>query len=222
MERTENLGGGRRAQLLTELAAELESRDPFTHGHSRRVAHHATMIAVRLGLSAGEIVTVRAAAALHDVGKINTPACRALQAGPTQAGGVRPDHAPSRGWGRDRRHSGRPGADCDGPSPPRAARWNWLPGRPGGQRYSPRGSDHRRRRHVRCDHLDACLSARQDAREGDGDPRGAGPGSARSRRGERLQGLLQREPSTPAVAPPGRAGPRQGPTLNPQSARGLA
>jgi putative nucleotidyltransferase with HDIG domain len=73
MEPGDNLSGGRRAELLSELAAELESRDPYTHGHSRRVAHHATMIAVRMGLSAAHIVTIRAAAALHDVGKINTP-----------------------------------------------------------------------------------------------------------------------------------------------------
>ena len=82
MERSVNLSEGRRAQLLTELAAELESRDPYTHGHSRRVAHHATMIAVRLGLAPGEVVTVRAAAALHDVGKINIPRAVLNKPGP--------------------------------------------------------------------------------------------------------------------------------------------
>lgn len=64
---------GRRAELLAELAAELESRDPWTHGHSRRVAHHAAMIAVRMGLPKRQVRIVRAAAELHDVGKINTP-----------------------------------------------------------------------------------------------------------------------------------------------------
>lgn len=63
----------RRAELLSELAAQLESRDPYTHGHSRRVARHAVIIAVRLGLAELQVATVRAAAALHDVGKINTP-----------------------------------------------------------------------------------------------------------------------------------------------------
>lgn len=82
MDETDDLSEGRRAQLLTELAAELESRDPYTHGHSRRVAHHATMIALRLGLAPGEIVTVRAAAALHDVGKINTPRAVLNKPGP--------------------------------------------------------------------------------------------------------------------------------------------
>jgi HD-GYP domain-containing protein (c-di-GMP phosphodiesterase class II) len=68
-----DLTRGRRAQLLSELAAELEARDPYTHGHSRRVARHAVVIAIRMGLSEHQVATIRAAAALHDVGKINTP-----------------------------------------------------------------------------------------------------------------------------------------------------
>src|SRR5579859_4159881 len=68
-----DLSRGRRAELLTQLASELESRDPWTHGHSRRVAYHATMIASRMGLSDGQVRLLRAAAELHDVGKINTP-----------------------------------------------------------------------------------------------------------------------------------------------------
>lgn len=68
-----DLSRGRRAELLTELASELEARDPWTHGHSRRVAHHAAMIAARMGLPDREVRVVRVAAELHDVGKINTP-----------------------------------------------------------------------------------------------------------------------------------------------------
>jgi HD-GYP domain-containing protein (c-di-GMP phosphodiesterase class II) len=68
-----DLTQGRRAELLSELAAELESCDPYTHGHSRRVARHAVIIAVRMGLGERQVAVIRAAAALHDVGKINTP-----------------------------------------------------------------------------------------------------------------------------------------------------
>jgi|SRR5579875_2262452 len=64
---------GRRAKLLAQLAAELEARDPWTHGHSHRVARHAAAIAERMGLSERRVRIVRAAALLHDVGKINTP-----------------------------------------------------------------------------------------------------------------------------------------------------
>lgn len=72
-EDSADLTRGRRAQLLSELAAELEARDPYTHGHSRRVARHAVVIAIRMGLGEHHVATIRAAAALHDVGKINTP-----------------------------------------------------------------------------------------------------------------------------------------------------
>ncbi len=73
-----NLSGGRltheqRAGLLTQLASALEARDPYTHGHSRRVARHASNIAKRMGLSAEEVAKIRTAGVVHDVGKVNTP-----------------------------------------------------------------------------------------------------------------------------------------------------
>lgn len=73
-----NVPGGRltdeqRADLLTRLASTLEARDPYTHGHSRRVARHSSNIARRMGLSAEEVAKVRTAAAMHDVGKVKTP-----------------------------------------------------------------------------------------------------------------------------------------------------
>lgn len=63
----------RRVQLLEDLAAALEARDPYTHGHSRRVARHASMIAKRMGLGRDQVARIRTAAAVHDVGKIETP-----------------------------------------------------------------------------------------------------------------------------------------------------
>ncbi len=62
-----------RAKLLERLVAGIETRDPYLHGHSRRVARHAWMIARRMGLPRAEIARIRTAAAIHDVGKINTP-----------------------------------------------------------------------------------------------------------------------------------------------------
>ncbi len=59
--------------LLERLAGALEARDPYTHGHSRRVARHAEAIAKRLGMADAEISRVRTAAAIHDVGKVKTP-----------------------------------------------------------------------------------------------------------------------------------------------------
>lgn len=62
-----------RAALLRRLSALLEARDPYTHGHSRRVARHAERIAREIGLSGDQVAKIRAAALVHDIGKINVP-----------------------------------------------------------------------------------------------------------------------------------------------------
>jgi putative nucleotidyltransferase with HDIG domain len=62
-----------RAVLLRRLSTLLEARDPYTHGHSRRVARHAERIAREIGLSSEQIAKIRAAALVHDIGKINVP-----------------------------------------------------------------------------------------------------------------------------------------------------
>jgi len=63
----------RQAELIENLASALEARDPYTHGHSRRVARYSVLIAQRMGLPEELVDKVRAAAAVHDVGKINVP-----------------------------------------------------------------------------------------------------------------------------------------------------
>jgi putative nucleotidyltransferase with HDIG domain len=77
-EAEELLGSGelplaRRAELLKTLAAGLEARDAYTHGHSNRVARYSEAIARAMGLSREQVAQVRTAAAVHDVGKIRTP-----------------------------------------------------------------------------------------------------------------------------------------------------
>ncbi|HEY8769811.1 MAG TPA: HD-GYP domain-containing protein [Thermoleophilaceae bacterium] len=77
-EAEELLGSGalplsRRAELLKTLAAGLEARDAYTHGHSNRVARYSEAIARAMGLSREQVAKVRTAAAVHDVGKIRTP-----------------------------------------------------------------------------------------------------------------------------------------------------
>ncbi len=61
------------AKALERLGGALEATDPYTHGHSRRVARHSWMIAKRLGLRGDMVARIRTAAALHDIGKIETP-----------------------------------------------------------------------------------------------------------------------------------------------------
>jgi putative nucleotidyltransferase with HDIG domain len=67
------LSAARRAQLLERLAMDLEARDPYTLGHSRRVARYAALIAKRMGVPKAELGRIRTAAAVHDIGKLQTP-----------------------------------------------------------------------------------------------------------------------------------------------------
>src|ERR671914_1856244 len=71
--RGDDLDPARKAALLERLSGALESRDLYTHGHSRRVTRHSYRIARQLGLSAADAARIRTAAALHDVGKVETP-----------------------------------------------------------------------------------------------------------------------------------------------------
>jgi putative nucleotidyltransferase with HDIG domain len=56
--------------LLELMVKSIEARDPYTSGHSVRVASYAKALARSLGLSAREIEQIETAALLHDVGKI--------------------------------------------------------------------------------------------------------------------------------------------------------
>jgi putative nucleotidyltransferase with HDIG domain len=52
------------------LAAAIDEKDPYTRGHSGRVAKYSTLIGKELGLSAADLDTLKISALLHDVGKI--------------------------------------------------------------------------------------------------------------------------------------------------------
>jgi len=58
-------------ELLELMVAAIEARDPYTSGHSRRVAEKARVISRAVGLREKEIERIVAAALLHDVGKIH-------------------------------------------------------------------------------------------------------------------------------------------------------
>lgn len=57
--------------LLQLMVAAIEARDPYTSGHSRRVAAYSRLIARNAKLSARAVDRVVVAALLHDVGKIH-------------------------------------------------------------------------------------------------------------------------------------------------------
>jgi len=48
----------------------IEAKDPYTRGHTERVAEYATAIAEGMGLSPEEIENIRFGAILHDIGKL--------------------------------------------------------------------------------------------------------------------------------------------------------
>lgn len=58
-------------ELLQLMVAAIEARDPYTSGHSQRVARYSRVIARTMGLSSRQVEEIGTAALLHDVGKIH-------------------------------------------------------------------------------------------------------------------------------------------------------
>jgi putative nucleotidyltransferase with HDIG domain len=59
--------------VVRDWGESIESADSYTHGHCERVADFAVAVARELGLTEGEITTIRLGAYLHDVGKVKVP-----------------------------------------------------------------------------------------------------------------------------------------------------
>ena len=55
---------------IRSLAAAIDARDPYTHGHSERVTRYARVIAKQMKLSPEQMRSIEIGALLHDVGKI--------------------------------------------------------------------------------------------------------------------------------------------------------
>lgn len=55
------------------VAAKVDAKDPYTSGHSKRVADIAEMIGKEIGLQGGKLADLRTAGALHDIGKASLP-----------------------------------------------------------------------------------------------------------------------------------------------------
>jgi len=57
-------------ETISALALAVEAKDPYSRGHSDRVATYAIKIAEGLGVSEEDLNTIRDASKLHDIGKI--------------------------------------------------------------------------------------------------------------------------------------------------------
>ena len=58
---------------IQALAAAVDAKDPYTQGHSQRVADYATSLARHVGASQAELELIHITGTLHDVGKIGVP-----------------------------------------------------------------------------------------------------------------------------------------------------
>ena len=59
--------------VISALAEAVDAKDPYTRGHSSRVAQYSHMLAKRMGLGDDEVERIVRMAILHDVGKIGVP-----------------------------------------------------------------------------------------------------------------------------------------------------
>jgi putative two-component system response regulator len=68
--------------VLFSLALAVESRDASTAGHCHRLSALASSLGRRLGLSPPEVLALRRAGMLHDIGKVSIPDSILLKSGP--------------------------------------------------------------------------------------------------------------------------------------------
>lgn len=67
--------------VLFSLARSIEGKDPYTHGHCERLSSYAAALGERLGLTEAEIVALRRAGVVHDIGKVAVPDAVLLKPG---------------------------------------------------------------------------------------------------------------------------------------------
>jgi putative two-component system response regulator len=67
--------------VLEALVRALDGRDPNTEGHCNRVAAWSVRLGQRMGMSGDELVSIRRAASVHDIGKVAVPDAVLLKPG---------------------------------------------------------------------------------------------------------------------------------------------
>lgn len=63
----------RAESVLFTLARSIEGKDPYTHGHCERLAEYSASLGEHLKLSEDQIIALRRAGVVHDIGKIAIP-----------------------------------------------------------------------------------------------------------------------------------------------------
>src|ERR1700676_4129766 len=70
-QRTDELE--RAESVLFTLARSIEGKDPYTHGHCERLSEYSARLGEHLRLSEDQLIALRRAGVVHDVGKIAVP-----------------------------------------------------------------------------------------------------------------------------------------------------
>lgn len=70
-QRTDELE--RAESVLYTLARSIEGKDPYTHGHCERLSEYSAALAQHIGLPEDEVIALRRAGVVHDIGKIAVP-----------------------------------------------------------------------------------------------------------------------------------------------------
>jgi putative two-component system response regulator len=78
-QRTDELE--RAESVLFTLARSIEGKDPYTHGHCERLAEYSASLGEHLGLSEDQIIALRRAGVVHDIGKVTVPDAILLKPG---------------------------------------------------------------------------------------------------------------------------------------------
>jgi putative two-component system response regulator len=71
----------RAESVLFSLARSIEGKDPYTHGHCERLSDYSARLGEHLGLSEDQLIALRRAGIVHDVGKIAVPDAILLKPG---------------------------------------------------------------------------------------------------------------------------------------------
>jgi putative two-component system response regulator len=71
----------RAESVLFTLAESIEGKDPYTHGHCERLSNYSVRLGEHLKLSEEQLIALRRAGVVHDVGKIAVPDAILLKPG---------------------------------------------------------------------------------------------------------------------------------------------
>lgn len=124
---------------IQALAAAVDAKDPYTQGHSRRVAEYASLLAAWTNRSQSDIELIHTTGTLHDVGKDRSAGLHSAEGRASGSGGAVHHGDAPRARRSHRAESAATGAYAAGSSaPPRTLGRKGVSGRAGWKRHTRR------------------------------------------------------------------------------------